>query len=73
MRQKEAAMIELTQDQAQAVETYGKEPPLVIDPRTRETFVLVRKDAYDAMQKWMASLKRRWDNPADNDLTRKPK
>jgi hypothetical protein len=37
-------MIQLTLDQAQAVERNGTEPPLVMDPRTNETFVLVRKD-----------------------------
>ena len=64
-------MIELTEQQAQAI-AQAEQPPLVVDPRTREEFILVRKDRYDAMQKWMASLKRRWDNPADDDLIRKP-
>lgn len=65
-------MIELTDDQAQAIRRSEEQPPLVVNPQTQETFVLVKKDVYDAMQKWMAPLKRRWDNPADDDLIRKP-
>ena len=64
-------MIELTEQQAEALAR--AEPfPLVVDPRTQEEFVLVRKDRFEAMQKWVASLKRRWDDPADDDLIRKP-
>jgi hypothetical protein len=32
-------MIELTQDQAQAVERNGKEPPLVVDPMSAQSGV----------------------------------
>ena len=45
--------------------------PIVVNPKTREEFVLVRKECFEAMQKWMAPLKRRWDNRADDDLIRK--
>ena len=62
-------MIELTSDQAQAIE--GEEIPRMVNPLTQETFVLLRQDLYDRMQKWVAPLKRRWDNPEDDDLTRK--
>lgn len=64
-------MIELTEEQAQAL-TRAEPFPLVVDPRTREEFVLVRKDRVEAMQKWVASLKRRWDDPGGDDLIRKP-
>ena len=64
-------MIEMTADQVQAVEQ-GEALPVVVHPTTREEFVLLRKDRYEAMQKWMASLKRNWDNPADDDLIQKP-
>lgn len=64
-------MIELTAEQAEALER-AEQPPLVVNPGTKEEFVLVRRDRYEAMQKWVASLKRRWDNPADDDLIRKP-
>lgn len=64
-------MIELTGDQARAIERSAEQPPLLVNPQTQETFVLARKDVYDRMQRWLAPLKRRWDNPADDDLTRK--
>ena len=64
-------MIEPTEEQATAL-PQAELPPLVVDPRTWEEFVLVRKDRFEAMQKWVASLKRRWDDPADDDLIRKP-
>jgi hypothetical protein len=64
-------MIELTAEQAEAL-TRAEQPPLVVNPRTQEEFVLVPRDRFEAMQKWVASLKRRWDNPADDDLIRKP-
>jgi hypothetical protein len=63
-------MIELTEEQAEAL-ARAESPALVVDPRTQEEFVLVPKDRFDAMQKWMASFKRRWDDPADDDLIRK--
>jgi PHD/YefM family antitoxin component YafN of YafNO toxin-antitoxin module len=62
-------MIELTEQQAEAV-ARSEHLPVVVDPRTRQEFVLVPRARYEAMQKWMASLKRRWDDPADDDLIR---
>ena len=64
-------MIELTEEQAEAL-TQAEQPPRVVNPRTHEEFVLVPKDRFEAMQKWVASLKRRWDDPGDDDLIRKP-
>jgi hypothetical protein len=62
-------MIELTPEQMQAVE---QEEPLsiMVNPKTQEEFVLIRKERYEAMQKWIAPLKRRWDNPDDDNLTK---
>ncbi|MBY0524774.1 MAG: hypothetical protein K2R98_15320 [Gemmataceae bacterium] len=54
-------MIELTELQAQAIQ--GADAPLVRNPRTDETFVLVRKDVYELMRKWGSSLGRVWDDP----------
>ena len=62
-------MIEMTAEQVQALEQ-GESPPVVIHPKTREEFLLIRKDRFEAMQKWIAPLKRRWDNP-DDDLTKR--
>jgi hypothetical protein len=68
---KESVMIELTEEQLQAVER-GEQLPVLINPKTREEFVLVRKARFEAMQKWLAPLKRRWDDPADDDLIARP-
>jgi hypothetical protein len=60
---KEPAMIELTEQQVQAVER-SEQPPLMVNPKTREEFVLVRKDDFDRIRKWMQPLDRGWDDPA---------
>lgn len=63
-------MIELTPEQAQALNQ--NEPlTIVLNPKTSEEFVLIRKERYEAMQKWIAPLKRRWDDPADDNLIKK--
>jgi hypothetical protein len=64
-------MIHLTDEQSEAL-TRGEQFPLVVNPRTQEEFVLVRKDRFESMQKWVASLTRRWDDPNDDDLIRQP-
>jgi hypothetical protein len=46
---KEVAMIELTDQQLQALENPGATPPLLVNPRTRETFVLLRVDEYERL------------------------
>ncbi len=63
-------MIQLTDEQSAALAAEEK-TLCVLDPRTGEEFVLLRKDRFEAMQKWVASLKRRWDDPSDDDLVRK--
>jgi hypothetical protein len=65
-------MIELTPCQVQAIERSEEETTRMVNPQTQETFVLVPQNHYDRMQKWIAPLKRRWDHPGDEDLTRKP-
>lgn len=64
-------MIELTEQQRREIEGNGNQIR-VLNPATKEEYVLVHKDVYESMQRWMKSLKRGWDNPADDDLTRKP-
>jgi hypothetical protein len=45
-------MIELTQQQRQEL---NKPEPIVVDPETRETYVLVRKEAYDRLKALLAT------------------
>jgi hypothetical protein len=46
---KEAAMIELTEQQIQALEKPEGVPPRVFNPRTKETFVLLRVDEFERL------------------------
>lgn len=55
-------MIELTEEQVRAVE-HGA-PPVLLNPATREEFVLVRKEVFENMRKVLAPLSRGWDDPA---------
>ena len=43
-------MIELTEQQMQAVEGANAAPPCVLNTRTRETFVLLRVDEYERLK-----------------------
>ena len=42
-------MIELAEQQAQALETPEAAPPRVVNPRTKETFVLLRVEEYERL------------------------
>ena len=50
MRGKEAAVIELTEQQLQALQSPEAAPPRVVNPRTGETFVLVRVEEYERLK-----------------------
>jgi hypothetical protein len=43
----EAIMIQLTEEQAQAVAASGETPPTLVDPKTQTTYVLIRKELYE--------------------------
>jgi hypothetical protein len=43
-------MIELTEQQQQSLEAGQEKPPRVFNPRTQETFVLVRADVYEQLK-----------------------
>jgi PHD/YefM family antitoxin component YafN of YafNO toxin-antitoxin module len=47
---KEAAMIELTEQQLQALQSPDAAPPRVVNPRTKETFVLLRVEEYERLK-----------------------
>jgi hypothetical protein len=48
--EKEAAMIELTQQQIQALGSPEAGPPRVVNPQTKETFVLLRVEEYERLK-----------------------
>ena len=43
-------MIELTEQQMQALQNSGTAPPQVVNPRTKEAFVLLRADEYKRLK-----------------------
>jgi len=43
-------MIELTEQQMRALEDPDASPPRVVNPRTNETFVLIRADEYKRLK-----------------------
>jgi hypothetical protein len=60
-------MIQLTDEQARALEAQGEGLPEVANPHTGQTFVLVPREVYEVMRKWMSSFNRAgWDDPALN-------
>jgi PHD/YefM family antitoxin component YafN of YafNO toxin-antitoxin module len=46
----EAAMIELTEQQMHALKEPESTPPRIVNPRTKETFVLLRVDEYERLK-----------------------
>ncbi len=54
-------MIHLTEEQVQALEHADATPPRLVNPRTKETFVLLRADEYERL---------RQDEYDDNPWTR---
>ena len=49
-------MIELTEQQLQALENSGATPPRLVNPRTKETFVLLRIDEYERLKETLDVL-----------------
>ena len=43
-------MIELTEQQIQALENPDATPPRIVNPQTKETFVLLRSDEYQRLK-----------------------
>ena len=64
-------MIELKEEQLQAINGQ-QEPPIVVDPQTGQEYLLIKREIYDKMRAFLKPFARAWDNPADDDLTRKP-
>lgn len=43
-------MIELTEDQRQAIAADEESPPTVLDPETKTTYVLIRKEVFERLK-----------------------
>jgi hypothetical protein len=63
-------MIELREDQLQDLDGQPQ-PPLAVDPRTGQEYVLIRREIYELVQRTLKPIGRGWDDPADDDLIRK--
>jgi hypothetical protein len=50
LREKEAAMIELTEEQMRALERADSTPPRVVNPQTQEMYVLLRVEQYERLK-----------------------
>ena len=62
-------MIKLNQDQLQALDA-PQQPPVALDPRTGQEYVLIRREIYEKVRRILKPLGRAWDSPADDDLIR---
>jgi hypothetical protein len=64
-------MIELTEEQLKALEAQ-KAPLQVLNPRTREIYVLIRQDVYQLTCSIVGGGKgQAWDDEADDDVIQK--
>ena len=62
-------MIELRDDQLQALDALPQ-PPVAVDPRTGQEYLLIRREIYEKVRGMLKPLGRAWDDPADDDLIR---
>lgn len=62
-------MIELREDQLPPLDA-AEQPPVVVDPRTGQEYLLIRRDIYEKVRGFLKPYGRAWDNPADDDLIR---
>lgn len=60
-------MIELTEQQQKALDSQSERPPVVVDPRTGQTYRLIRQEIYDLVQGTLKSFNRGWEDDPDMD------
>lgn len=70
MGAKEATMIELRDDQLQALDG-PQQPAVAVDPRTGQQYMLIKREIYDKVRLTLKPFGRGWDDPADDDLIRR--
>ncbi len=62
-------MIELRDDQLKELDG-AQPPPVAIDPRTGQEYLLIRREIYELVRGTLKPYGRVWDDPADDDLIR---
>ncbi len=67
-------MIRLTDEQLPALDA-PEQPPVAIDPRTGQEYLLVRREVYEKLQLVPKPFARGWDDPRldDYEIYRKKK
>ena len=63
-------MIELTEEQALAL-GQQRAPLHLVDPRTGEVYVLIRKSVYDLTCRIVGGSGKAWNDDGDDDLIKK--
>jgi hypothetical protein len=63
---KEAAMIELTEQQRQALNG-TEQPPVVVDPQTGQEYLLIRREIYEQVRGILKPFNRGWEDEPDTD------
>lgn len=63
-------MIELTEQQRRELKE-AEQPAVVVDAETGQEYLLIRREIYEKVRRFLKPLGRGWDNPADDDLIRK--
>jgi hypothetical protein len=62
-------MIELTEEQWQALDA-PQHPPVTVDPPTGQEYLLLRRNSYEKVRSLLKPFGRGWDTPAGDDLIR---
>jgi hypothetical protein len=61
-------MIELTPEQCQALDTHAERPPVVVDPRRGQEYLLVRREIYEQVRGILQPLNRGWEDDPEMDV-----
>jgi hypothetical protein len=64
-------MIELTQEQVQALDQ-PPQPPVAVDPRTGKEYLLISREIYEKVRSTLQTSGRGWENSGDDDLLQSP-
>jgi len=60
-------MIQLRDDQLQALDA-PEQPPVAVDPRTGQEYLLIKREVYDLVRSILKPLTRGWEDDPDVDL-----
>jgi hypothetical protein len=61
-------MIELTPEQRQALDAQAEQPPVVVDPRSGQEYLLIRREVYELVRGVLQPYNRGWEDDPDMDV-----